>query len=188
MDGDDGLSQKPQRVDPRPSDIPMERGKDLNVSRDDERKTIRPSDPSSWSGDFKPQRVLEPLSPPKAYAHRERPRRRRPSHHRLSPGKHTTNINSPTNTHSVHSGVSPIMAHPLRWPGSRSGWLCDRTIPQAAIGFAGVQERDRPVPVDTACLLARDTLCWLCATKTSVYPTCTRDARERLHKRKILGD
>ena len=105
----------------------------------------------------------------------------------LSPGKHIMTVNSPTSTHSIHSGVSPITARPLAWPGSRSGWLCDRMIPQAAMGFAGVQERYRLGPIRAACLQARDTLRWRDATKTSVHRTCTRDVRERLNKRKMLG-
>ena len=91
-----------------------------------------------------------------------------------------------TSTHSIQSGVSPITKRPPVWPGSRSGWLCNRMIPQAAIGFAGVRERRRLGPTHAAYLQDRDTLCWRDATKTSVHLTCTRNVRERLHKRKIL--
>ena len=104
----------------------------------------------------------------------------------LSPGKHMMTVNSPTSTHSIHSGVSPIMERPLVWPGSRSGSLCDRVIPRAPIGFAGVRERRRLGPTRAACLQDRDTLCWRDATKTSVHLTCTRPVRKPLHKRKIL--
>jgi hypothetical protein len=106
----------------------------------------------------------------------------------LSSGKHIINIKSETSTHSIHSGVSPIMERPLVWLGSRSGWLCDRAIPQAAIDFAGVRERRRLGPTCAACLRVRDTLRWHDTTKAGVHLTCTRDVREGLNKRKILGN
>jgi hypothetical protein len=106
----------------------------------------------------------------------------------LSPGKHMMTVNSPTSTHSIHSGVSPITERPLVWPGSRSGWLCDRAIPQAVIGFAGVRARRRLEPTRAACLRVRDTLRWRDTTKAGAHLTCTRDVREGLNKRKILGN
>src|SRR5260370_8013716 len=76
---------------------------------------------------------------------------------------------------------------PLARPEIRRGWLCVRTIPQAAIGFAGVRERRRLGPTRAACLKGRDTLRWRDTTRTGVNLTCTRNVGEWLNKRKILG-
>jgi integrase len=62
------------------------------------------------------------------------------------------------------SGVSPIMARLVLWLGCRSGRLCDRTIPRAAIGSFAVRERSRPAPTGEVCPPVRDTRCWHDAT------------------------
>src|ERR1700759_3198820 len=77
---------------------------------------------------------------------------------RLSPGSSIKNIKSPMIADHVHSGVSPIMVYLLSSSAnSRNGRFCNRTT---------WRSHD--------------------ATKTSVHPTCTRDVRDRLHKRKVL--
>jgi hypothetical protein len=83
---------------------------------------------------------------------------------RLSAGSNSTNINSPTIAHSVHSSVSPITGgFPLRlW--RRNAQLSDRTIPRAARGSSAVRARPRPAPIRGVCYPARGTRCWRAAT------------------------